>query len=137
MESGGYDHGYTTRTDPLDLLRVRPASQRREPLRGHRRRTLRDPCTAPRHELGSQRLNKLLINFVDDHELGWVFTAPIDVLFAEGDYMEPDLVFVRRERRGIITDRGIEGPPDLIVEITSGSTAERDRGIKRERYAYF
>lgn len=66
-----------------------------------------------------------------------MFTAPIDVLFAEGDYLEPDLVFVRRERRGIISDRGIEGAPDLVVEVLSGSTADRDRGVKRERNAWF
>ena len=32
---------------------------------------------------------------------------------------------------------GIEGPPDLVVEITSGSTAATDRGAKREQYAFF
>jgi hypothetical protein len=32
-----------------------------------------------------------------------LFAGPFDVLFAEGDYMEPDLVFVRpRPRRDII-----------------------------------
>jgi Uma2 family endonuclease len=95
------------------------------------------PAPRPRHELASQRLNKLLLNFVDDHDLGWVLTAPVDVLFAEGDYMEPDIVVVLRGGEKIITDRGIEGPPDLIVEVVSGATAARDRGIKRERYAHF
>lgn len=46
-------------------------------------------------------------------------------------------MFVRKERRGIVSDRGIEGPPDLVVEILSPSTAERDRGLKRERCAHF
>lgn len=57
--------------------------------------------------------------FVEQHDLGWVLTAPIDVLLAEGEYVEPDLVFVQRERLGIISYRGIEGPPDLVVEIAS------------------
>ncbi len=95
------------------------------------------PSPGPIHQWVSGRLFVLLDEFVMRHNLGWVLPAPIDVLFAEGDYVEPDLVFVRRERRGIITDRGIEAPPDLIVEITSGSTAAQDRGVKRERYAYF
>lgn len=94
------------------------------------------PDPRPRHQLASQRLNKLLLIFVDDHDLGWVLTAPVDVLFGEGDYMEPDLVVVLRNRADIISDRGIEGPPDLIVEVISGATAARDRGIKRERYAH-
>jgi hypothetical protein len=38
--------------------------------------------------------------------------SPFDVLFAEGDYVEPDLVFVRRDRRDIISDRGVAGAPE-------------------------
>jgi Uma2 family endonuclease len=91
----------------------------------------------PRHELVSQRLNRQLDNFVNQHGLGWVLTAPIDVLFAEGEYVEPDLVFVRRERVGIISDRGIEAAPDLVVEILSDSTAGIDRGPKLRQYTRF
>lgn len=94
---------------------------------------------APRtpHQIAITRLIRFLHGFVDQHNLGWVLPGPVDVLFAEGDYLEPDLVFVRRERRGIISDRGIEAAPDLVVEVASPSTADRDRGIKRERYAFF
>lgn len=95
------------------------------------------PAPRPRHELISQRLNRHLDDFVNEHGLGWVFTAPIDVLFADGEYVEPDLVFVRRERVGIISDRGIEAAPDLVVEILSGSTAPIDRGPKLRQYARF
>lgn len=34
----------------------------------------------------------------------------------------------------MVTDRGIEGPPDLVGEVVSPSTATRDRGIKLGRY---
>ena len=95
------------------------------------------PAPRPIHQLVAHRLELLLGYFVAEHELGWVLSAPCDVLFADGEYVEPDLLFVRRERRGIITDRGIEGPPDLVVEIASGSTAATDRGAKREQYAFF
>jgi Uma2 family endonuclease len=95
------------------------------------------PAPRPQHELISQRLNRALDNFVNEHSLGWVFTAPIDVLFAEGEYVEPDLTFVRRERVGIISDRGIEAAPDLIVEILSDSTATMDRGAKLRQYTQF
>jgi Uma2 family endonuclease len=91
----------------------------------------------PKHQLVSQRLNIQLANFVNEHDLGWVFTAPINVLFAEGEYVEPDVVFVRRERVGIISDRGIEAAPDLVVEILSDSTAKLDRGAKLRQYARF
>lgn len=75
--------------------------------------------------------------FIRDNKLGEGLLGPIDVLFGDGDYAEPDFVFVRRERIGMITDRGIECAPDLIVEVASPATADRDKGIKREMYAWY
>jgi Uma2 family endonuclease len=94
---------------------------------------------APRtlHQRVVTKITALLETFVTQHDLGWVLAGPIDILFAEGDYLEPDLVFVRRERKGIITDRGLEAAPELVVEVLSPSTSARDHGIKRERYAYY
>lgn len=95
------------------------------------------PAPRPRHQLVVGRLHATLAPWVEAHRLGWVLAGPVDVLFAVGDYLEPDLVFVRRERVGIISDRGLESAPDLVVEVLSDSTALRDRGIKRERYLYY
>lgn len=95
------------------------------------------PAPGTRHQRIVTTLVSLLDPFVRAHRLGTILAGPVDVLFAEGDYLEPDLVFVRKERRGILSDRGIEGAPDLVVEIVSPSTAGRDRGLKRERYAHF
>ncbi|MFW6078787.1 MAG: Uma2 family endonuclease [Gemmatimonadota bacterium] len=95
------------------------------------------PSPRPLHQTIVARLDRLLGGFVERHGLGWVAPGPIDVLFAEGDYLAPDLVFVRRERMGIVSERGLERAPDLVVEVLSGSTAGRDRGIKRERYARY
>ena len=78
-----------------------------------------------------------LYGFSRGHGLGKVFVSPFDVLFGEGDYVEPDIVFVGRERVGIVSERGVEGPPDLVVEVLSTSTRARDRGIKLERYRHF
>ncbi|CAN5253943.1 Uma2 family endonuclease [soil metagenome] len=95
------------------------------------------PAPRPLHQVAVTELAAQMSGFARAHDLGWVLSGPIDILFAEGDYLEPDLIFIRRERAGIISDRGIEAAPDLVVEVLSGSTAERDRGIKRERYTYF
>src|SRR5688500_11271223 len=89
------------------------------------------PSPRPSHQLILTPLIMRLHPFVEQFGLGRVYIGPIDVLFAEGDYLEPDLVFVRRDRLGIVSDRGLEGPPDLVVEILSPSTAKRDRTIKR------
>ncbi len=49
--------------------------------------------------------------------------------------MQPDLLFVSDERWGIVGEKGLQGAPDLVVEILSPSTAHRDRGIKLDLYA--
>lgn len=89
------------------------------------------------HQKVSSRLNALFLAFCEEQGVGDAYAA-FDVIFGEGDYVEPDLVFVRAERvDDVIRDRGIAGTPDLIVEILSDSTEGRDRGIKRERYAAY
>lgn len=90
------------------------------------------------HQVASGRLFLELSLFATrQHKLGEVLYAPVAVLFGEGDYMEPDIVFLLNEHKHYRTRRGIEGPPDLIIEILSRSTASQDRGIKRERYARY
>lgn len=37
----------------------------------------------------------------------------------------------------MLTERGVEGPPDLVVEVLSPATAARDRGVKLERYRLY
>jgi Uma2 family endonuclease len=95
------------------------------------------PAPTSGHQIVIGNLVRLLGNLVHDHALGKIFPGPIDILFGEGDYLEPDLAFVRADRAHLVSDRGIEGPPDLIAEILSPSTAHRDRGIKLERYRHF
>jgi len=95
------------------------------------------PSPTPRHQLVIGRLHSLLAPYVERHGLGWVLAGPVDVLFSQGDYAAPDLVFVRRDRKHIVGERGLEGSPDLLVEVLSPSTASRDRGRKRERYGRF
>lgn len=95
------------------------------------------PAPGTRHQRIVTDLVVHLGAFVRSHGLGELFVGPFDVLFAEGDYMEPDLVFVRRDRTELLSDRGVEGAPDLLVEVLSPSTEKRDRGIKLARYRHF
>jgi Uma2 family endonuclease len=83
------------------------------------------------------RLMAKLELFTQEHGLGTLFSAPYDVIFGEGDYLKPDLLFVRREREEIVKDHAMVGAPDLVVEVLSPSTARSDRSPKRERYAAY
>jgi Uma2 family endonuclease len=95
------------------------------------------PSPGPMHQKALMRLSTALDQFTQEHGLGEMYHGPINVLLSSTDYLVPDLVFVRAERTGIITRRGIEAAPDLVIEAISPSTAMRDRGPKRERYAHF
>lgn len=100
-----------------------------------------EPVVTPAPGLPHQRVVTDLVSvlnaFVRAQDLGQVFAAPAHVLLGEDDCLEPDIVFVRKERTEILSDRAVEGPPDLVVEVLSPATAARDRGIKLERYRHF
>ena len=95
------------------------------------------PAPSITHQKIATRLIAALENFAEETRAGTVFSAPLDVIFGEGDYLEPDILFVRAERAGIIKEHAVVGAPDLVVEVLSASTARRDRGLKRERYAAY
>ena len=95
------------------------------------------PSPQPRHQRAVSRLNAALEMFTQEHGIGDLYPAPTDALLSEDDYLVPDMMFVRRDRLDIVTTRGIEGAPDLVVEVVHEVTELRDRGIKRERYAMY
>jgi|SRR5579884_832575 len=93
------------------------------------------PAPPPVHALISIALVRLLGGWVWPRNLGTMLTAPVDVRLAPHQIFEPDLLFIRRERLGIIGEALIEGAPDLVVEILSPSSRGRDLGEKAEIYA--
>lgn len=95
------------------------------------------PSPLIRHQDVSQNLFLILRAHVSKHRLGRVYYAPVDVILHRNTVVVPDLVFVTTPRASIVTERAVEGPPDLLVEVLSPSTARRDRGIKARLYARF
>ena len=87
------------------------------------------------HQTTSMELGSRMHSFAKENDLGWVFHAPYDVLLSDSDVVQPDLLFISKEREHISTYANIQGAPDLIVEILSPSSARRDWGYKRELYA--
>ena len=51
--------------------------------------------------------------------------------------MQPDLIFVAAGRESIVTERAVEGPPDLAVEILSPWSDRRDHVAKAALYARY
>jgi Uma2 family endonuclease len=95
------------------------------------------PAPAPRHQRISRNLETLLIRALQDTGQGEVFDAPIDVVLDRHTVVQPDILFIRSERLGIIGEKNIEGPPDLVIEILSPSTRRTDVLLKGTTYARF
>ncbi len=95
------------------------------------------PAPNPRHQRVSAKFFAILHNHVEERRLGQVYYAPIDVLLARDSIVQPDLVFVAAARELIITERAIEGPPDLVVEILSPWSDRRDRVTKARLFARY
>jgi len=66
---------------------------------------------------------------------GRLFTAPLDVFIPGGDPVQPDVLVVLPDGDARVELRGIEGPPDLVIEVVSPSNRGRDLLTKRALYA--
>lgn len=82
-------------------------------------------------------LNDIVKGHVRANNLGTVLFAPVDVFLNEYNAPQPDLVFVSKARESLITNDGIMGAPDLVVEITSPSSLRRDRFDKMRIFKRF
>lgn len=63
--------------------------------------------------------------------------SPIDVYFDEKNIFQPDLVLISNDRKSILSDRGLEGAPDLVVEVLFISNSKYDRYEKKDKYHEF
>ena len=95
------------------------------------------PSPGEAHQGAIVELVVLLSGFVKSMGLGRVYPAPFDVVLSDLDVVQPDLLFVSKERSHIVTAANVRGAPDLVVEIRSPSTANRDWTIKRDLYARY
>ena len=93
------------------------------------------PAPAWIHQRVVSRLFFAIAEHVFRNRLGEIVTAPTGVALDDENGLQPDILFISNERRGIISERGVEGAPDLVVEVLSPSTRARDLGIKLRRYA--
>jgi Uma2 family endonuclease len=70
-----------------------------------------------------------------ENDLGLVLTAPIGVrLPGKEATVQPDLLFIRRERLRLVKDDVVDGAPDLVVEVLSPSNWVYDRSRKQRAY---
>jgi Uma2 family endonuclease len=86
------------------------------------------------HQEIAGQLYLILGNYLKRNPIGLLFIAPFDVFLFETEVYQPDLLFVRSDRKRIVQQHGVEGAPDLAVEVISRNSARYDRGAKRIAY---
>ena len=114
-----------------DYEKIPPDGFRHEIIEGEEFMT---PSPNLDHQAVVGNIFRIVANHVLSLKLGRVFVAPTDVLLSEHDMVEPDVVFVAEKNLSILKEKNIQGPPDLVVEVLSPSTAAQDRGPKLGLY---
>ena len=92
------------------------------------------PTPIPKHQLISSELHILLGSYIKARKLGKLIAAPMDTVFAPHDTLQPDLLFISKDRLDIIGEKKIEGVPDFIVEIHSPSNSQKEMSYKKFVY---
>jgi Uma2 family endonuclease len=93
------------------------------------------PVPIIKHQDCSENIAFALQRHVRRNRLGRVYTAPTGVRLRHDTLVIPDICFVERGRLHMIGAKTIDGAPDLIVEILSPGTRQRDLSTKPALYA--
>ena len=93
------------------------------------------PSPNLRHQQLVGRLHVEIAIYLRAHpQAGQVFLSPLDVVLSHYDVVEPDLLFVAGDQAAIMTEKNIQGPPALVVEVLSKSSRKRDAQTKRRLF---
>jgi len=111
-----------------------PDEQRFELVEGE---LIMTPSPSTYHQWISKNIGFELESYVRDHGVGRVFYAPYDVRLGDENVLQPDVLFISTERVGIIGEKNVQGPPDLVVEVLSEGSGYRDLVTKKRLYAEF
>jgi Uma2 family endonuclease len=95
------------------------------------------PPPSTRHQTVLVHLLNALVEGLDKPGLARIFCAPMDLVLAPTSVVQPDLIVVGAARATIIGAQALEGVPDVVVEILSPSSLDRDQYIKRKLYERF
>src|SRR5699024_3456521 len=97
-------------------------------------RLLMTPAPHTIHQRILGKLYKSISNYTEEQNIGEIFIAPVDVILSMTNVVQPDLMFIAKERSHIITEKNVVAAPDLVAEITSESTKVRDQTTKKALY---
>jgi Uma2 family endonuclease len=111
-----------------------PEDGRRYELRDGRLALMSAPRFKHQHVVGE--LHAALRSFSRSTFGGHCVVAPFDVVLGDHDVVQPDVLWIAPADLRRLKNEGVFGPPTLVVEVLSPSTAADDRGDKRALYAH-
>ena len=92
------------------------------------------PAPKDIHQKVLDKIYRRLGNFIEEKELGETRTAPYDVYLDEFNVYQPDIIFIASKNISKINEDGLQGAPDMVIEILSSRTAKEDKGRKKNAY---
>lgn len=96
---------------------------------------LMTPAPTVTHQMVSYEMQKMIARNCEESYL--ILHAPVDVILSKHEVRQPDIVVIARKWLEIVTKRGVEGAPNLVIEILSPSTLKRDKIDKLKTYATY
>jgi Uma2 family endonuclease len=114
-----------------DILSLGESNRRMELFEGE---FIMSAMPSLEHQSIAVNVAALLRGYVTARKLGKVY-ASVDVYCSEVTVLQPDLCFLSSERSFISDGKKLNGAPDLVVEILSETTEQRDRTFKFREYA--
>lgn len=121
------------KTTARDFFRL-PEGTRAQLINGE---LVMSPAPQTDHQRAIGKVHYLIQSYLSGHHCGEIFLSSIDVKFSDNEVYQPDIVYVAKENLDIVKNWGIDGVPDLIIEVLSASTAYYDLTHKRHVYENF
>ena len=92
------------------------------------------PSVTPAQNQMQWRIITAIMDYFMEHKNGYVF-GNVDVYFDDENIFIPDAVVVLKEHEQILAKRDmVRGAPDMVVEVLSRSTKNKDLTVKKDTY---
>lgn len=92
-----------------------------------------NPSPVPRHQIIAFNIELRMGMFLLSNPIGRMMHAPLDIVLTETDIVQPDIIYISRQRLRLIGPKNIGGTPELVVEILS-TNRRYDEITKRKLY---
>ncbi len=97
------------------------------------------PSPTEKHQVVIADVMYGLYGFLKQHQLGNIYTAPLDIYLDEtSNAVQPDIIVVLKSNENISRKKGyLHGSPDILIEVLSPGNKDYDLVKKKELYETF